>query len=216
MDRIQACGACDPGSNPGGSTMGFLEKALSFIRFTHAAHKVERVARVPGEERYATMVEHSWQLALLAWYLIETKKLPLDKEKVLMYALAHDLVETYAGDTYFYDENAQETKQDREREAAEYIRDEFPDFKELHKAIQCYEQRGDDESKFIYALDKVIDPLNIYLEDGLLWREKGVTLQMLIEKKKEKVAVSKPVQALFDDLFEKLEKEQTRLFGGND
>jgi hypothetical protein len=42
-----------------------LENIFDFLRLTHEAHRVVRVARIPGEERYANMVEHSWQLAML-------------------------------------------------------------------------------------------------------------------------------------------------------
>ena len=158
------------------------------------------------------MVEHSWQLAMLAWYVIDTEKLPLDKGKVLQYALAHDLVETYAGDTYFYDPEAEATKHQREKEAQERIAKEHPEFASLHATISAYEAREDEESKFVYALDKTIDPLNIYLEDGLLWREKGVTLEMLLEKKLAKVKCSATPQKLFDTLFERIRAQQKRLF----
>lgn len=167
--------------------MSPFDRILDFLRLTHAAHKVERVARIPGESRYATMVEHSWQLAMLAWYIIDTEKLPLNKERVLTYALAHDLVEAYAGDTYIYDEAGRASKHGREKAARDRIAAEHPEFTDLVDTIDRYEKREDEESRFLYALDKTIDPLNIYLEEGLLWREKDVTLEMIRENKEEKI-----------------------------
>ena len=189
-----------------------FETLLDFFRFTHDAHKIERVARIPGEKRYATMVEHSWQLALFAWYIIENEKLQLNKEKVLMYALVHDLVETYAGDTYLYDPEGLKTKEIREHEALMRIKSERQDFEALGEYIAAYEKRADAESKFVYALDKLIDPINIYLEDGLLWQEKEITLAMIVEKKQGKVTMDPTVAALFAMVVAKLKEREPELF----
>lgn len=189
-----------------------LERLLDFVRLTHLAHKVERVARIPGTKRCANMVEHSWQLTLLAWYLIEHEKLALDTNLVLRYSLVHDVVETYAGDTYFYDAAAEETKHEREAAALVRLQESFPDFPSLYETIARYEERTDPESRFVYALDKLIDPLNIYLENGLLWREKGVTLDMLLAKKEEKVRHDPTVLRYYNDLKALLIENEVHLF----
>lgn len=192
--------------------MTSLDNLLKFVSLTHKSHKVDRVARIPGTKRAANMVEHSWQLAMLAWYVVDTENLPLNKELLLKYALAHDLVETYAGDTYFYDEEGLATKDQREREALEKIAADHAEFKDLTQTITAYEQKADAESKFLYALDKIIDPLNIYLEDGLLWRENGITLKMLLAKKLPKISTDPYVQKLFSEFQERLEKRKHELF----
>jgi putative hydrolases of HD superfamily len=185
---------------------------LDFVRFTHLTHKVGRVARISGTDRMATVVEHSYQLTLLTWYLIDTEKLELDRDLVIKYALIHDLVETYAGDTYFYDEKAERTKHEREQAALVRIKHEFPDFEALTTLITRYEKLEDPESCFVYALDKLIDPLNIYLEDGKLWHEKGVTLPMLLAKKEEKVQADPTVARYFSELKELLLAREQELF----
>ncbi len=189
-----------------------LEQLLDFVRFTHLTHQVERVARIPGTSRYANTVEHSYQLTLIAWYMIETEGLSLDRDLVIRYALVHDLVETYAGDTYFYDTRAEATKREREHAALERIRQEFPGFDALTHLIEGYEAQADAESRFVYALDKLIDPLNIYLEDGRLWREKGVTLAMLLAKKEKKVRSNETVTRYFAELKALLEEREHELF----
>jgi putative hydrolase of HD superfamily len=193
-------------------TMNPLNKLLNFIHFTHLTHKVERVARTPGTERPGTVVEHSYQLAMLAWFLIDEEKLQLDKDLVLKFALIHDLVETYAGDTYLYDEKARETKEKREQEAQARMRSEFPSWEELHTLIEQYEKRSTKEAVFVYALDKLIDPLNIFLEDGKLWHEKNVTLSMLIEKKQSKTSLDPTVKKYFGLLLEELKTHEKTLF----
>jgi putative hydrolases of HD superfamily len=189
-----------------------LESLLQFVRFTHLTHKVERVARIPGETRYANTVEHSYQLTLLVWYLIEKESLPLDKDLAIKYALVHDLVETYAGDTYIYDTKGKESKARREHDALERIAIEFPEFPELHTYIQSYETKQDPESRFVYALDKIIDPINIYLDDGKLWHEKNVTLQELLQNKTEKVQTDPTVSKYFTYLVTLLQEKESLLF----
>src|SRR3989344_2250729 len=99
-----------------------LKELMDFIEFTHEFRKVLRVARIPYDSRMENDVEHSYQLAMVAWYLIDRHKLRLNKEKVFMYALAHDLVEVYAGDTFTFDKKGNDTKHDREKKALEKIK----------------------------------------------------------------------------------------------
>ena len=56
-----------------------------------------------------------------------------------------------------------------------------------NELIEQYEAREDKESRFVYALDKIQPMLNIYTDGGRTWKEKGVTIDMLVEYKKEKV-----------------------------
>jgi len=80
----------------------------------------------------------------------------------------------------------------------------------LHQCI--YEKRGDEESRFVYALDKIQPVLNIYTDGGRTWREIGITIQMLIDAKKDKVALSPEVEECFEDLVSLLKKEEKHLF----
>ncbi|HET8581531.1 MAG TPA: HD domain-containing protein [Candidatus Paceibacterota bacterium] len=193
--------------------MPFLDRLLSFLSLTHAAHRVERVARIPGETRRANMVEHSWQVAMAAWYVMDTQHLALDRERVLAYALCHDIVEAYAGDTYIYDEACRETKEERERAARERIAADHPEFSSLIETMAAYERRDDEESRFVYALDKMMDPLNIYMEDGLLWKEHGVTLAMATEYKEARVRTHGGVfELLYRPLWERLAARERELF----
>lgn len=53
-------------------------------------------------------------------------------------------------------------KEQREHEAMERIRTEFPQAHPLWSRVEEYEKREDEESKFVYALDKVLPVINIY------------------------------------------------------
>jgi putative hydrolase of HD superfamily len=169
---------------------------------------------VKGEDRQENDAEHSYQVAMLAWYLVESKKLPLDSSLVVKYALVHDLVEAYAGDTYIFDEESAKTKHVREAEAQKKLGTVFVEFPEMNSLIQKYEDRQDEESKFVYALDKLIPMFNNYLDDGRTWKRNNITLEMLINQKQGKVEVSPECKKYFDELVSVL-NERPDLFISN-
>src|SRR5580704_1310169 len=109
-----------------------LEKAAKFRALLDAFSLVERVMHVKGREQRENDTEHSYTLAMLAWYLADAFDLGLDKDRLLRYALVHDLVEVYAGDTYVLDEEGLKTKHEREEKARLRLIEEFPEFKDLH------------------------------------------------------------------------------------
>src|SRR3989344_1062689 len=148
--------------------MSNLDKILNFIELIQKFRSIERLVHVNGKDRNENDVEHSFSLAMLGWYINDTEKLGLNLEKIIKYALIHDLVEVHAGDTFFYhkDSNMTADKKEREERAAHKLRGEYPEFPELHSIMEKYEKREDKESKFVYALDKIEPVLNIYLDKG--------------------------------------------------
>lgn len=192
-----------------------LERLLTFARMQMEFQKVERVLRVPGmPDRWENDAEHSYNLAMMAWYIVTSEQLDLDVDRVIKYGMIHDLVEVYAGDTYIYgstDELA--SKHEREAAAAQRLAEEFPDFPDLHTLIETYEKREDAESRFIYALDKLQPIIHIYLDDGATWKEVGITLAMAIENKTPKIAVSPEIKEYYDELMLILHSRQEELFG---
>lgn len=191
-----------------------LQKLLGFARMLNELQAVERVIRVKNADRWENDMEHSYHLAMLAWYIIDSQQLALDREKVLRYALAHDLVEVYAGDTYLFSEDKEllDSKPERERLAAERLAKEFPEVPEMHDAIFRYVRKDDPESRFVYALDKIEPIIKLYLDGGRTWKEMHVTLDMAYESKKDKVALSPEIKAYFDEMMVLLRKEERTLF----
>lgn len=191
-----------------------LDQLLKFTNLLHQYRTIERSLLVHKSDQNENDVEHSFTLAMLAWHIHSTYKLDLDLSKLFSYALAHDLVEIYAGDTFFYQTDADvlNSKHNKEQEAARRLRSEFPEFPELHDAIDRYEAREDDESKFIYALDKIEPVLSIYLDGGRTWKKNNVTLEMLTSMKMPKVAVDKTIEAIFKELVSRIETDKDNLF----
>ena len=68
-----------------------LTGLLELMKMTHEFRTIERVIHMRNSDRLENDMEHSFQLALCGWYVITTDKLPLDVNKVIRYALLHDL-----------------------------------------------------------------------------------------------------------------------------
>jgi putative hydrolase of HD superfamily len=193
-----------------------IEDLFRFNELLARFRGVERQIHIGQDDRKENDVEHSYGLAMFAWYIVSSRKLALDLQKVLSYALAHDLVESYAGDVFFFasykDENVRKQKEEMEDKARLRIAKEFPEFPELHATIFDYIKREDAESRFVYALDKICPILNIYQADGRTWREHKVTLEMLLEGKRSKVAIDPEIEKYFKQIEALLRKEEKRLF----
>ncbi|MEO6536631.1 MAG: HD domain-containing protein [Candidatus Paceibacterota bacterium] len=191
-----------------------LEKLIEFSKLITAFQKIERALYNPGTDRHENDVEHSYHLAMTAWYLIDSEKLDLDLSLVLKYALAHDLVEVHAGDTFVFTEDTAhlESKHARELAAAKQLGKEFPEFSDMHMIIEGYEKRESREAKFVYALDKILPILINYEDKGRAWKEHGVTLEKIKGEKLNKVALSPEVVPYFDALIELLTKDEDQIF----
>lgn len=148
--------------------------------------------------------EHSYNLAMTAWYLAQYYP-DLDRDKLIRYALAHDLLEVHAGDTYIYGSKEMiESKQEREHKALQTLERNWRDFDDMLKTIHAYEQKKDAESRFVYALDKIMPIMLIFINDGYSWKKAGVTLEMLYEAKHEKIQQSPEILPYFEELYELL------------
>lgn len=183
------------------------------MRLLHLVQNVQRIARIPDEQEYRSTAEHTFELVVLAWYIIDTDKLPLSHEKVLKYALAHDLIEGYAGDTYFGNEELAKNKKEREAAALARIKSEFAEFADLITYMEAYETRADEESKFVYALDKLIDPLNSSMDTTRsIWTDLNMSYALLREYKDHKIAQSEHIVPYWEQLIAKIDAKKDFFF----
>jgi putative hydrolase of HD superfamily len=181
------------------------KRTTEFMRLLHAFQNVERVAYAPDLARRENDVEHSYLLAMLSWYLMDSLDLPYSKEKVLSYALAHDIHEVHAGDTFIFDTKALETKQAREEEARERILYEVPEFPDLHATISAYEERKDPEAAFVYAVDKLIPLITNYIQHGKMWKDSQVSYEELFAHKRAKIGEQKEIRDLLEQFIGEME-----------
>lgn len=190
-----------------------LQNLEQFMRLLHKVQNVKRVARIPDEAEYRNTAEHTFELALLSWYIASVNKLDLDHGKILKYALAHDLIEGYAGDTPAHDVKAQKLKAAKEAAALARIEEEFSEFPDLLAIIHAYEARADAESRFVYATDKLVDPLNASMEETQsIWKDLGMSYEYMREYKDRKIALSEHIVPYWQQLLAKLEAKRDFFF----
>ncbi|MBW1984320.1 MAG: HD domain-containing protein [Deltaproteobacteria bacterium] len=66
---------------------------------------IKRKTYINGGERLENSAEHSWHLAISCWLFSKHLDRDYDLEKLIKFALIHDLGEIDAGDTFLYDTN---------------------------------------------------------------------------------------------------------------
>jgi putative hydrolase of HD superfamily len=196
--------------------VGKINSIFKVVALTNQFRQVKRTINAVGEGRLENDSEHSYQLAMLAWYIVESGCLPLDKELVIKYCLVHDLVEAYAGDVdpHTSSENDKDAKAHRERQALSRIEEEFQECPSIATLIHQYERKVDSESRFIYALDKIQPVLNVYLDSGDYYRKNNITFEQWTRYNKEKVGLSPEVAVIFKELLEILEQSQDLFASG--
>jgi len=190
--------------------MNKFDRLLSFVNFLNEYRNVLRIQTVPGQERRENDVEHSYIFAMYAWYICELYKINLDVNKILKYCLVHDLVEVYAGDTGFWaSDEEKENKKVREHNSFLKIKEIFSDFPELFELIENYENKNDGEARFVYALDKTIDVMEIYIEKGKCWKElvPEATFEKHLEKKRDKIKDVEPAREINEEIHRRILEE---------
>lgn len=189
-----------------------IQDILTFSNLLNKFRELERVQTVPNSNRRENDVEHSYQLSMLAWYIVDANKLSLNKDLIIKYALIHDFVEIYAGDTYAYTEINEKHKIQKEYESYLRLKKEFSDFFELHSLIEKYEKREDKESRFVHALDKIQAEINIYLDGGKTWKKLDINLQMIIDRNQGNKMDSPEMEVYINEFVKLLQNEEGRLF----
>jgi putative hydrolases of HD superfamily len=162
---------------------------------------IERMIFLPDaarNDRRETDTEHSFHLAMLAWYL--SGHYPhLDKSKVIKLALAHDVVEIYAGDVMAIGRTDEQQKQKEEREskALTRLKKEWPDFPELTEMLESYDKKDSPEAIFVSALDKLMPMMHQLLSEGKTWKKWDMSRSDVFANKDTKTANSKEINDIW-------------------
>ncbi len=181
---------------------------LRFVRFTNLFKIQERLIWYKGNDNRELDGEHVFQLVIFAWFIRDRFLPHLNLLKVLLYAIVHDLPETYGGDTpAFQDKSGKhkskataKDKKEREAEAIKRIEAEWDaDFPEMLNYLHAYEKLEDEESRFVYALDKFLAELNVYEDDGRTDKILCLTRDEIEEYKRPRIAEHDFLYELYDD-----------------
>ncbi len=153
--------------------------------------------------------EHSFQLAIVCWSANHQYNLKLNDEKILKYALVHDLVELYAGDTdAFGDKNKIASKKDNEKKALDMFKKNNSQYKELLSIIYEYEQKEKTEAQLVYMLDKFIPDINLCNGNSDYYRDRKIDIYKWKEWMGNKIdydSLSPKLKPLFDESVKEIE-----------
>lgn len=193
-----------------------LKSIQDFFLFLDRFRKIERIIYVDESKRKENDAEHSYQLAMMVWYIAESEKLDMNTDKILKYALVHDLVEVYAGDSLPFTrwEQGEIDKDEKEKRAISQIKETFPEFPELTNWIEMYESKQDPESRFVYAVDKLIPTMNnMNIPGAPLWKDYDISFEQVADYCLEKTKADPTVHKLYQELVEELKEKREDFFG---
>lgn len=180
----QSATASTADTTTGDSTPGDrLERQIRFVLEVDRLKRVLRRTVLTDGSRRENSAEHSWHIALMAVLLSEySMEDGIDLLRVVKMLLVHDIVEIDAGDTFVYDEDGLEDKEERERAAAERLFGLLPaDQREhLHRLWEEFEARETPEARFAAAIDRLQPVLHNVHTEGASWREHGIRLEQVV------------------------------------
>lgn len=147
-----------------------------------------RATRLSGSNEFESDTDHSFMLGMLACVLQEHMAPELDRGKLAEYALVHDFVEVYAGDTTTLGLHDTSEKEKKEHEALQRIKKEYDAvFPWIGNAIERYEMQSEPEARFIKVLDKVMPGMTHAHNLGVVFDELEVSVEDIRKQKKRQV-----------------------------
>jgi putative hydrolase of HD superfamily len=162
-------------SDPGAVTSE-LRAVLDFFLELDRLKSVERRNHLADGSRRENTAEHSWHLAMAAVVLAPFAAEPVDRHRAVLMALAHDIVEIDAGDTFAYDTVGEADKEQREQAAADRLFGMLPEplGGQLRELWDEYEAGTTAEARFVMGIDRMAPMLLNLAEGGTTWREHGI------------------------------------------
>ena len=162
-----------------------VRTTLEFFLEIDRLKSVERRNRLADGSRCENTAEHSWHLGMAAVMFAGFASEPIDVGRAVSMALAHDIVEIDAGDTFAYDTGADAaSKEAREQAAADRLFGMLPRAmgSHLRELWDEYERGDTPEARYVMAIDRMAPMLLNTVEGGTTWREHGITIERVIER----------------------------------
>jgi putative hydrolase of HD superfamily len=116
-----------------------------------------------------------------------------DVNRAVKMVIVHDLIEIYAGDTFAYDTAGNETKQMREKNAADKLFSQLPeDQNEMFRALwEEFDAVQTADARFANCMDRIQPFLHNTLTEGATWKE-AHACRADVEKRMETVSKNMP------------------------
>ncbi|MGB3331101.1 MAG: HD domain-containing protein [Thermomicrobiales bacterium] len=141
--------------------------ALDFFLASERLKREYRMNTLLDASRHESVAEHCWHLSLLAIVLEPYAPPQVDLLRVRDLITIHDLVEVYAGDTWFYADATATEVADREAAAATRLLDLLPegDRGRFRPLIDEFQALQTPEARYARALD-VLHPMILSYAPG--------------------------------------------------
>jgi putative hydrolases of HD superfamily len=188
-----------------------LRQMRILVRFLKEISKLKSIGRrvlITNKKRWESSTEHSWELAMWVWILAPYLPTNFNIQRTTKMVLMHDLVEIYAGDTFFFDHRGHKTKKIREDKAAKRLFSQAPKEvgKELVKLWKEFEICKTKEAKIAKSIDRLQPILQNILTDGVSWRKHKITEEFLHAHKKEHMQHDPFLSDLYDTLIKEAKR----------
>lgn len=192
-----------------------IARALLTARLALALGRVDRATYHEDGTRRETDTDHTVMLCLLVADLAQLPTLRdrVDLGKLLAFAIVHDVVEAYAGDTVSIALTAEErrAKAAREAEALARLRSEFGPEAWIVQTIEAYERQDTIEARLVNYADKIVPKLTHALNGGRTLLELGVGMDPVSEQGQRLTAKSPDLPEL-TELFDAARAEMVRTY----
>ena len=144
--------------------------------------QIKRVVKLPNGD-HETDSHHSFSLALIAFELAAQFAPELNKKKILLYSLVHDLPELITGDVNTLKSSQEELQKKalQDSKAFKEIKTTLAFAPNILDALEGYENKVDDEALFVYWIDKMITIPTHFFDKGANLKELGISSQKDIQ-----------------------------------
>lgn len=178
-----------------------IDQQLHFLLEIDRLKSVERRTLIADGSRHENSAEHSWHLAMMALLFAGSRSSgEIDRLKVLMMLLVHDIVEVDAGDTFCYDVEATQDQEEREQRAADRLFGLLPadQGQELKSAWREFEDQATPEALLANALDRLQPLLMNCSTEGHSWKKHRIRRQQVVQR-------MMPIREGLPDLWSRVE-----------
>lgn len=161
-----------------------LKKQMDFMLEIDKLKRIKRQTYLSDGVNKENDAEHSWHLAMMCLLLSEYANEDIDAFRAMSMVLIHDIIEIDAGDTYAYDSEANETKAEREKAAADRLFHILPKDQAdmLMKLWTEFEDRKTPEAKFAATVDRIQPIMLNDASGGKSWSEHSVAVSQIIKR----------------------------------
>lgn len=193
---------------------GLVEIGRLVLRFA----KINRATFHEDGARSESDTDHTVMLSVCACALAERLYPELDLGKIAQFAIVHDLVEAYVGDTdsFGISHVDREEKERKEAEALHTLRSEFDqNYPWIGATVSSYEALDTKEARFVKTVDKAMSKITHILNKGTYFKNRGLDEEtmwnnytMLMKTAEGKYGAEFPeVLSIMESLMEEARKQ---------